>query len=87
MRNFIDTVVSPLLNWLNTVYNSIKDLEVPLSRPLDITNYLGIFAYLGPGWISFIVNACLLAFIYIVAFIIVSQQGLFIKFKNTIKWW
>lgn len=87
MKNLIDTIVYPLLNWLNNIYNSLSELSVPLSRPVDIAQYLGVFAYLGSGWISFVVNVCLLAFIYVVALLLVAQHGLFIKFKNTVKWW
>lgn len=87
MRNFIDTLFYPLLNWLNGIYTNLSSLSVPLSHPLDIKKYLGIFSILGPGWVSFIVNICLMAFIYMVCFMIVAQQGLFVKFKNTIKWW
>jgi hypothetical protein len=87
LKGIIDTIFSPFLNWLNSIYNSIMSLEVPLSRPINIGEYLGIFGYLGPYWISFIVTAGLLGFIYIVCFIVVAQQGLIIKFKDTIKWW
>lgn len=87
MKSLIDTVFKPLLTWLKMIYTNIHELSVPLSRPIDIADYLGVFAYLGPFWISFIVNVCLLAFVYVVTFIIVAQQGLIIKFKDTVKWW
>uniref|UniRef100_UPI00196789A6 hypothetical protein n=1 Tax=Escherichia coli TaxID=562 RepID=UPI00196789A6 len=76
-----------LLNWLNSVFTTIKELSVPLARPLDISQYLGVFGYLGPFWISFITTACALAFIYVVSYLVVSQRGLIIKFKDMIKWW
>lgn len=63
------------------------ELSVPLARPLDISQYLGVFGYLGPSWIAFITTACALAFIYVVTFIIVAQRGLVIRFKDLIKWW
>jgi hypothetical protein len=87
MKSLIDTILNPVLSWLTGIYNSLTELQVPLSHPLDISKYLGAFALLGPGWISFIVNACLMAFIYVVCFIIVAQHGLYLKFKDTIKWW
>lgn len=87
MRNLIDTILNPLLNWLNSVFTTIKELSVPLARPLDISQYLGVFGYLGPFWISFITTACALAFIYVVSYLVVSQRGLIIKFKDMIKWW
>lgn len=87
MKSLIDTVFKPLLTWLNLVYTNISELKVPVSRPLDISLYLGPFAYLGPYWIAFIGTVCLLAFIYVVTFIIIAQQGIIIKFKDTVKWW
>lgn len=87
MRNLIDTIFYPVLSWLTGIYTNLDNLSVPLSRPLDVKKYLGIFSLLGPAWTSFIINVLLMAFIYMVCFIIVAQQGLFVKFKNTIKWW
>jgi hypothetical protein len=87
MRALIDTVFNPVLNWLNKISSYILHLSVPVARPLDISQYLGPFALLGPYWISFITTVCALAFIYMVCFIIVASQGTFIKWKDTIKWW
>lgn len=87
MKGLIDTIFYPVLNWLNSILSSIMSLDVPLSHPLDIAKYLGPFAYLGPYWISFVVTVGTLAFVYVICFIVVSQHGLFMKFKNTIKWW
>ncbi len=87
MKGVIDTVFNPLLNWLNGIFNSIMNLSVPLSHPLNLSKYLGLFSYLGPTWTSFVTTACALGFIYLVAYLIVAQRGLLIKFKDMIKWW
>lgn len=87
MKGLIDTVFNPLLNWLNMVYNSLMELSVPLARPIDIGQYLGVFAHLGGGWISFVTTACALAFIYVVCYLFVAQRDLLIKFKDAVKWW
>lgn len=87
MRALIDTIFAPVLTWLHSIQTYISRLSVPVSRPLDISDYIGPFALLGTGWISFISTVCALAFIYIVCFVIVAYQGMFIKFKDTIKWW
>ena len=40
-------VFKPLLQWLNTIYTNITQLEVPMSaHPFDIGHYLGVFVYL-----------------------------------------
>lgn len=87
MKGIIDTIFKPILNWLDMIFTSIRELSVPLAHPLDISQYLGVFGYLGPAWISFITTACALAFIYVVCFIVVAQKGLVIKFKDLVKWW
>lgn len=87
MKSLIDTVFNPLIAWLTSISSSISKLSVPLARPIDISQYLGPFAYLGPYWITFISTACVLAFVYIVCFLIVAQRGMIIHFKDMIKWW
>lgn len=87
MKSIIDTIFNPVLNWLDKIISAIQDLSVPVSRAIDINVYLGPLALLGPYWVTFITTVCFLAFVYMVTFIIVAQQGLFIKFKDTIKWW
>jgi hypothetical protein len=87
LHGLIDTICDPVTGWLQYILDSISNMQLPLNHPLDISHYLGVFALLGPAWVSFIINACLMAFIYVVCFIVVSHQGLFVKFKDTIKWW
>lgn len=87
MRALIDTIFNPVLNWLQNIYNTILELSVPLARPLPVGSYMGPLATLGPYWVTFITTVCTLAFIYMVTFLIVAYQGVFTKFKDTIKWW
>lgn len=87
MKALIDTIFAPVLGWLAHISGYISALSVPVARPLDLSIYLGPFAYLGPYWVTFITTGVFLAFVYIVTFLIVSYQGMFIKFKDTIKWW
>lgn len=87
MIALIDTIFAPFLEWLIKIKTFIQMLSVPASRPLNISNYLGPFALLGPYWMTFITTAAFLGFVYIVVFLIVSTNGLSLKFKETIKWW
>jgi hypothetical protein len=87
MRALIDTIFSPLINWLDSIYNSLMDLSVPMARPLDVSNFFGVFALFGSGWVDFAETVCTLAFIYGISYIVVTQTGLLIKFKDLIKWW
>lgn len=87
MRALIDTIFNPVLNWLLSIQGFISELHVPFSRPINIGDYLGPFALLGPYWLTFITTGCVMAFVYMVVFIIMASDGMFIKFKDTIKWW
>lgn len=87
MIALIDTIFGPVINWLIRIKEMIRELSVPLARPINISDYLGPFAHLGPYWILFISTGAALGFIYLVAFMITASQGLFIKFKDTVKWW
>jgi hypothetical protein len=69
------------------VYTNINSLSVPVSRPIDLSNYFGWFGLLGPYWQLFITTAGALGFIYLICYLIMSQVGLFSKFKDLIKWW
>lgn len=87
MRNFIDTIFGPVLAWLTSAYNDIHSMRVAQARPIDFNNYFGWFGLLGPSWTLLVMNICLFGFIYFIVFIVVSQEGLYQKFKNAIKWW
>ncbi len=87
MIALIDTIFAPLLGWLLNIRTMISELSVPLSRPINVSDYFGPFALLGPYWITFITTGAFLGFVYIVTFLIVSSNGMVIKFKDTIKWW
>jgi hypothetical protein len=73
--------------WLTNIYNYIGDLSVSVARPINPVLYLKPIAMIGNGWLIFASTAFALGFIYIIAFIIVAQQNLVIRFKDTIKWW
>lgn len=87
MKELFDSIFKPLLKWLNMIYTNITQLQVPFSYSFDIGKYLGVFAHLGQYWITFIATAGFLAFCYVVVLIVVSSQGLIIKFKDMVKWW
>ncbi|MFP2989059.1 hypothetical protein MF621_003958 (plasmid) [Bacillus velezensis] len=87
MKPFIDTIFAPVLAWLNHIHSMISSLSVPLSHPVPITNFLGPFGLLGSSWARFVGTICSLAFIYVVAYLIKNAAGLYLTFKQSIKWW
>ncbi len=87
INNFIDTLFGPVLGWLSSVSGAIRDMSVPVSRPLNFGRYFGYFSFLGPAWMTVITTACVLAFIYFVTYFVVNSQGLYQRFKDSVKWW
>jgi len=87
MKNFIISLFNPVLTWLNSIYTNLREASVPAARPIDLSQYLGIFGYLGPSWTTFITTGFLLGSIYLIVYMVVVNRGLLIKFKDLIKWW
>lgn len=87
MRSIVDTIFAPVINWLNSIIGFLQNLSVPLARPLDLSKYFGYFSILGAHWMTLITTVCALSFIYMITYLIVANWGLFIKFKNGLKWW
>lgn len=87
MINMIDSIFSPLIGWLSTIYSYLTDISVPLSRPINLSNYFGVFKVLGPAWTTVITTTISLTVIYLVVMVIMQNLGFIIKFKNLIKWW
>ncbi|MCG7218203.1 hypothetical protein MF069_36505 [Paenibacillus mucilaginosus] len=87
MRDLVDTIFGPFLGWLTMVYNRISSLSVPLARPLDLSDYFGYFAFLGPVWQTCITTIISLAVLYFLIYVVVNNIALLQKMKNLIKWW
>lgn len=84
IRNFLDTLFNPFTSWLSQIYDNISRLSVPAARPLRFVDYFSYFSFLGPAWQLFIQTVCVLAFIYLVVYILFSQIGLLQKIKDLI---
>lgn len=87
MKDLIDTIFNPVIGWLDGIIEMIIKLSVPVGKGINFSYYLSPFYALGPYWSTFILTTFTLGGIYLIAYIISSQGGLFIKFKEFIKWW
>lgn len=87
MRAVIDTMFAPLLQWLQSIIDTIGSLSLPVAQSLDISKYFGYFGLFGAGWQYFIQTVVTLSFIYGISYLIVVQMGLLSRFKDLIKWW
>lgn len=87
MINLINAIFMPITGWLRDLLYSMSNISVPLARPINFGAYFGYFSFLGPVWITFITTVCTLGFIYFVIYLVMSSTGLYLKFKNSVKWW
>lgn len=89
LRGFVDTIFSPVLNFLNNIFNILTNarLSVPRVGLFDIFDYFPYFNMFGPGWRNFVVTVAFLAFTYIILYLIMNNLGFFSKIKDAIKWW
>lgn len=86
MRGLIDSIFLPFIGWLNDIYNWILQLSVPVSRGLNIGDYLGPLSYFGM-WSTVITTLIFMLFVYVLLFIIFNNIDTLIRFKDMIKWW
>lgn len=87
MRNLIDSVFAPVIGWLQMIIDNLRGVSVPLSRPFDLSNYVGYVSIFGPYWEMFVKQALLLLVVYLITYVVINNMGLIIKFKDMIKWW
>lgn len=87
MKDIIDTIFDPLIQVLNQIITLFSDLSVPASRGLNISDFLPQIGLLPNGWIIFVETIIMLSVIYMITYVIMAYKGLFLKFKDAIKFW
>lgn len=87
MKALIDSIFGPVLDWLTSMIDLLHEASIPAARPLDPSDYLGIYAQVGAGWIGFIASAMLMFVVYVVVYVVMVHNGVYLKFKKSIKWW
>ena len=87
MIALVDTIFDPILGWIDKVIEILQMAIVPVARPFDPSDYLGIYGQIGQGWIGFITSGLVMCFIYVVIYIVMAKSGVYLKFKKSVKWW
>lgn len=87
VRNFLDAVFSPVLSFLELLRDVLNDVSLVVGRGINLNNYFSFFNYLPPEWQTVIQSA--LASIALLAslFIVRSVWDMYLKAKNSIKYW
>lgn len=72
---------------MNVIISYLTTVAVTLSDGIDVNNYFGYFAWLGPSWI-FLVKT-ILGGVFLVTVVKVSKMGfsMYLQIKSGVKWW
>lgn len=87
MIALIDTVLSPLISWLNQILTTLQQAHIPQGFTIQLSNIFSPLAMISPAWSMLISNIVIMAIIYTIIYVSISASGLLIQFKNMVKWW
>lgn len=87
MIALIDTIFTPVLNWLTQIINYLHSATIPTSYTLEIGSLFAPFAMISPAWALLITNIFIMIVTYSIIYISMNATGLYLQFKEAIKWW
>lgn len=87
MKALIDTILNPLLFWLNNLRGYLTNADVLPSYQLNFSRVFAPITALSPAWAMFVSNVMVMIFIYSVLFIVHNGKDSFAKFVQSIKFW
>lgn len=87
MRNFIDSIFNPIFSFFDTVLGFFERLTVADGYSFVVGKLLSPLSWLGSYWLSFFGTLLLLASIYVILMVIISNKSFFISLKDMLKWW
>lgn len=87
VRHFIDAIFGPPTAILELVRDRLNAAALPLGRGISIGNYFSFFGYLPTEWRmlvqSILASITLLATLWLAR----SLWDLYLRIKNSTKWW
>lgn len=87
MRNFIDSLFSPILQMLSWINENISHLGTVVARGYNLNTWLGWVTVLGPGF-SLLVQSMIASLVFLsVLYMIRTQSKILIWFKELIGRW
>lgn len=87
LRDLIDSIFAPVYGFLNFVLLKIQSVSLVASRGLNLDYFLGPVALLGPEWVGLIKTIIACITLLTVVFVSTKGFGLYLKFKEGVKWW
>lgn len=87
MIELIDLFFEPIVNLLLNVRGSLAQTIIVAKQGLNINYYIGYIAPLGPVWVALITRLFFCSFIVVIILVAKTGWGLYLKIKESIKWW
>lgn len=87
MIALIDTIFSPVMNWLSQIISYLHSATIPKSYSLELGSLFAPLNMISPSWTLLITNIFIMFVTYSIVYISVNGTGLYLQFKEAIKWW
>lgn len=87
MIELIDLFFNPIVNLLLNVRGSLSQAIIVAKQGLNVGYYIGYIAPLGPVWVALITRLFFCSFLVVIILISKTGWGLYLKIKDSIKWW
>lgn len=86
MTNFIDSLFSPILQFLDLMLGKLNDLSTVAAKGIRLDHYFGIFGIIGNEWTAVITSLISsLIFLYTL-YMIQKYSRVLLWLKDLIKW-
>ncbi|MGC5328956.1 hypothetical protein [Brevibacillus sp. SYSU BS000544] len=87
MRNFIDSLFNPASQFLQGIRDSLLKYSVGRNKPIELDSFFSPFALLGTSWVVLIKAVMLSLFSITMLYVAIGARGVYLYFKESIKWW
>lgn len=87
MIELIDLFFTPIIDLLTIIRASLSQAIIIARQGLNVEYYLGYIAPLGPVWVAVITRLFFCSFLVVLILITKTGWSLYLKLKDSIKWW
>ena len=87
MHDLADTIFGPVLSMLGTALSYLSNVSMVAARGLNLNNFLGPLAGVGPGWATLIKSFLGSVVLVAVVLVVVTSYNLYLKVKEGVQWW
>lgn len=87
MNNFVDSIFSPVLQFLQLMIDRIGGVGTIAAKGVRLNDYFGFFSVLGSAWTGVITSfLAALSFVFVL-YMVQKYSRVLLWLKDLIKWW